>query len=201
MRLKLFLLLFVFLAACQYLPSALTKDDVDQYIEAYKKLAEISPELEVLRTKSGSISVFTCSACKARMETSVVSAGYRSLESFMVMDLRMSYTMRYVLYLELTQLVSEAGEDIPIENVCSVQNRNNLSEADRQTFDDYCGKAVLYTGYIERVSRFVSDVVEYIVSKADFEIVAESFDEIHSAITDPRLISDLSRSGGGGWDD
>lgn len=200
-RRKLLFVVFVLLMSCGYIPSSLTEEDVDQYIEAYQNLAEVSPNLATLQAKTGSISIFTCSACKEVMENAVVDAGYSSLESFMIMDLRMSYTMRYVLYLELTQLVSEAGEDIPIENLCAQGNQSSLSTEDKKTFDEYCEKAVLYTTYIEKMSKFVNNLVEYLISKADFDVVASNFDELHDAITNPSLISELNRSGGGDWDD
>jgi hypothetical protein len=189
------------LGACSYLPGALTDKHIDQYVLAYEKLAQVSPQIESERKKSGALSIFICDACRALMTKAVTEAGYSGLDAFLLMDLRISYTMNYVIYLRLAELVGGVASDVPIEAICTEEQFKEKIEKDKESeYTKYCRRAHGFVGYIERVGGMLKMVATTLMSKGDLEIVGKNYEKIYAAVTNQELIDELNHSGGG-WDD
>ncbi len=190
------------LVSCSYLPWQLKQKDIDQYILAYNKLAEVSAQVEAEKQKSGAFSIFACEKCREIMGQAIKDAGYSDFKAFIIMDLRISYTMRYLIYLKITELVGEVSQDLPVEKTCSDPSlREHLTEEDKKTVDKYCGQAIAYTRYIEKIGGFFKNIAQTLMSKGDFDIIEKNFDKIFSAISNENLPRELIRSGGGDdWD-
>lgn len=198
--------LFITIVSCNYLVDSLSDEDISQYISAYDNLAIVSNQLEVEREKSNAISVLVCSKCLELMDKAVQDAGYAGLSSFFLMDLRISHTMRYVIYLEISQLVGQVGEKIGqdgvAEKVCSGIAEISASHGDEeQQMKDHCRLASALSTYIEKLSTHIKGISEKLIVSGDLDIVQRRFEEINKAFTDSRLIDDLNHAGGGEWDD
>ena len=195
------LILVNIIVSCGYLPDSLTQKDIDQYLNAYEKLTNVSTEIENAKTRSNSVSIFTCSECREIMRKAVMEAGYSGLKEFMLVDLRMSYTMRYVAYLKITEIVGDLSEDIPVEDLCNnPQLRKNIDKAQREKVDKHCRQVVVFTSYIENIGSYFKYFAKEMMSKGDIELVAKNFERIHSTLTNKNLIKELNRSNGD-WDD
>ena len=189
------------LGACDSNPLALTEEDVERYIRAYENIAKVSGELEQARIDSKSLTIFDCEECRSIWRRAVQDAGYSNLKSFMLADLRISYTLHYAAYFRIGQILGELGQNVSLEKVCrDPVLRRNLYEEESAKLDEYCGRAVAISRYVQMLSKFVTVVSLEVLSKADFDIVNRHFDRLFEAISNPDLPSDLRR-GSGDWDD
>ncbi|MBA53936.1 MAG: hypothetical protein CMK89_05725 [Pseudomonadales bacterium] len=189
------------LGACDTNPLALTEEDVERYIRAYENIAEVSGELEQARIDSKSLTIFDCEECRSIWRRAVQDAGYSDLKRFMLADLRINYTMHYAAYFRIGQMLGELGQDVSLEEVCrNPVLRRNLYEEEKAELDEYCGRAVAISRYVQMLSKFVTVISLEVLSKADFDIVNRYFDRLFEAISNPDLPSDLRR-GSGDWDD
>lgn len=200
------LLVPLFLASCGFLIDALSDEDISQYIDAYDRLAKISPQLKEAQEKSGSPVLLACSRCRELMDEAVKEAGYSGLNAFLLMDLRISYTMRHVAYLKLTQVVSGLSEEVSRDGVpekaCSdIANLSQMPES-KEKARDYCRLVAALSNYIEMLSGYINGLSETLMQVGDIEMVNGRFDEIFAATTDERLFAELNHlSSSGEWDD
>ena len=200
-KLSVLIILCITLTACDYLPRSLTDKDITQYVHAYENLAAISPKLEEARKQSNAISIFTCKTCLDLMTEAVRDAGYESFESFLLMDLRISYTMRYVVYLRISKLIGDTSQDLPVEEACSKEHIDSIQDPEqRNKVEQYCRQAIVLSRHIERIGQLLSNLVEKLISKGDLSMVEKHFDALSKAITDQRLVSEFNRNSSGDWD-
>lgn len=200
-RVLIFVSSLLCLGACDSNPLALTEEDVERYIRAYENIANVSGELEQARINSQSFTIFDCEECRSIWRRAVQDAGYSNLKSFMLADLRISYTLHYAAYFRIGQILGELGQNVSLEKVCrDPVLRRNLYEEESAKLDEYCGRAVAISRYVQMLSKFVTVVSLEVLSKADFDIVNRHFDRLFEAISNPDLPSDLRR-GSGDWDD
>ena len=189
------------LTACGYFSDSLTENDIIQYVTAYENLAAISPELEQKKKQSNSQNIFTCEKCRELMTQAVKNAGYSSFQSFLVMEVRLSYTMKYVAYVRISRLVGDLSKDVAAEDLCAeIESGLTPNSAQRDKFNEYCTTASAYAGYIERIGGLVNSAVTRLMQQADIELVDQHFDKIHAALTNDSLAADLNHSAGD-WDD
>jgi hypothetical protein len=128
-------------------------------------------------------------------------AGYANFESFMLMDLRIMYTMQYVAYLEVSQIIGEASKDIPQEEICDEIDKNEtLSPEERADSEKYCQHFTLFLKGISKLSSALGKVSSYLLNVADFGIIQANYDILISAMTNPDLAGDFGYSVGG-YDD
>ena len=166
---------------------------------AIENLAKVSPQIdEEMRNNDAQI-VFFCEPCRDLMSQAVRDAGYKSFKSFLLMDLRIAYTMRYLLYLRISEMLGEAAQDAPVEKICEDPLlRESLNSKQEAKLNEYCAEAAKLSRVIERIGGFLKNLSVKLMSEGDIDIVHKSFDKIQSALNDERLSIHLR---GGEWDD
>ena len=190
------------IVGCSSVLKKLAQEDIDKHITAYEKMADSRERLELELKKSNSISIYTCKECQPILDSIAIEAGYSNFESFLIMDLRIMYTMRYVAYLKITEIVGEVAKDIPEDNLCSRADKNeNLDKEEKARVEKYCQQMAVFQKYISKLSITLKGLAAYVLKLDDIEIVNRNYDDLHSVMTNPDLIDDLNRSGDGGWDD
>ena len=105
--------------SCTEFDPALTEEDISRYVTAIENLAKVSLQIDEEMRNSDAQIVFFCEPCRDLMRRAVQDAGYKSFKSFLLMDLRITYTMRYLLYLRISEMAGEAALDAPVEKICN----------------------------------------------------------------------------------
>lgn len=201
MKKRNFVFLFVvMIVSCNYLIDSLTEEDIAQYVKAYDNLAKVSPLIDKELINSQSESIFTCKECRNLMSKAVTDAGYSSFKWFIVMDLRIHYTMRYVLYLQIAEFIGDEAKDIPLESLCTNQKiRSMLDQEQKKKIDENCIHVAALSQHISIVASLINNVAKQLLIKGDLKILGENFDKIQAVISNEKLSEEL-RSGSG-WDD
>ncbi len=183
----LFSSLFLF-NRCGSITKKLSQETLDQHLLAYEKLAEESETIDAILEESNSISIYLCQACQPILDSVTREAGYANFESFLLMDLRIMYTMQYVAYLEVSKIIGEAGSDIPQEDICvGIDTDEDLSPEDRVKAAKFCQHLKIFLKCISKLSSVLGGVTNYLLNVADFEIVQLNYDNLFSGMTDPDL--------------
>jgi hypothetical protein len=195
--------LLLLLSSCGFLVPSLTETDIQQYIKAYDNFAAISPQLQSERKKSNSISILTCGKCLGLLDSATQKAGYSGFKSFLVTDIRIHYSMRYVIYLKIAQLLGSAASEVPDEqHYCTNPDNTEISDKKKkEEADRLCRQISSLSGFIKKFGHFVDAAAEKMIFKGDLVIVEKHFDGIHAAHTNNKLIDELNHSNGGEWDD
>lgn len=202
-----FLIVFcAFLVSCGYLIPSLSDADIQQYIRAYGYLAKISPALDKERANSKSLSIFTCKKCLSMLDDAVKKAGYSGFKSFLIMDVRIHYAMRSVAYLKISQLLGSSAtgtpDDASIESACKNQSQQNSpDDAKKQEIEKLCKTASAVSHYIKKIASLVEGAADKLMQQGDIERVQIRFDDIVNAVTNEKLIDELSRTRNSKFDD
>jgi hypothetical protein len=186
---------------CGSITKELSQETIDQHLLAYEKLAAESKNLDAVLKESEAISIYLCRPCQPILDSITKEAGYANFESFMIMDLRIMYTMQYVAYLEVSQIIGEASKDIPQEEICDeIDTNKTLSPEERADAEKYCQHFTLFLKGISKLSSTLGNVSSYLLNVADFGIIQANYDNLISAMTNPDLAGDFGYSAGG-YDD
>jgi hypothetical protein len=128
-------------------------------------------------------------------------AGYANFESFMLMDLRIMYTMQYVAYLEVSKLIGDASKDIPQEEICDEIDKNEtFSPEERADAEKYCQHFTIFLKCIGKLTSSLGHASSYLLNIADFDIVQLNYAILFSGMTNPDLVDGFGYSAGG-YDD
>jgi len=181
----------------------LTEADIRRYIQAYKNFAKISAQLEEERKKCESILIFTCPECRVLLNKAAQDAGYPSFESFLIMDVRIHYTMRSVAYLRIADLAGKTLEELSVDALRDdIRQNQELAQEKKVQVSKLSLDVASLDTHVSRIASFATSVSKQLLQQADLDLVAKHFDEILKALTNPDLPVGLRHTtGGGDWDD
>lgn len=202
------LILFVILPACDfindYMPKALTEEDIKQYTKAYDNIAKASPQIEQEQKADSALLVFTCKPCMKTLEKAVQDAGYKNFTSFLIIDIRVHLAMRHYAYLQISQMVREGLIESAPEDFCAKITEKELeqyNDEERKEVLRNCKRINTISKYLKVVSKYVGKIAETLSHEGDIEVIGKMHDAIVGAWTDSRLIDEFEHVQGGGFDD
>lgn len=183
-------------ARCNSISLELTQEDLDQYMLAYEKFADNKELLDTTLEESGAIILHLCQPCQPILDSIAIEAGYSNFESFVLMDLRVIYTMRYVAYLQISEYIGKTVQDVPDDNICEGMNQEDLNEEERADLEKFCRHLSTFVKCIGKLSQVLGKVTDYLFQVHDIEIVQANYDDLYSALTNPDLPNDMGASSG-----
>jgi len=141
--------------------------------------------------------------CQPILDSVARAAGYANFESFLIMDIRIMYTMQYAAYLRVCEIIGESAKGVPQENLCEwAEKDESISEEDKISIKKYCSQMELFLKCVAKLSGALEWFSIYLLTIDDFEIVELNYDNISGAMMNPNLIGEFYRTpGGSGWDD
>lgn len=173
---------------CGSITKKLSQESLDQHLLVYEKLAAEKQELDLIVEESDALSIYLCKPCQPILDSVSREAGYANFESFLLMDLRIMYTMQYVAYLEISQIIGESSEDIPQEELCDgIDTDETLSAEEKVDLVKFCQHVKLFLKCIGKLSSVLGNVSSYLLNVADFEIVQLNYDNLFSGMSSPDL--------------
>jgi hypothetical protein len=186
---------------CGSITKKLSQETIDQHLLAYEKIAAESKQLDLILKESEAISIYLCKPCQPILDSVTREAGYTNFESFLLMDLRLMYTMQYVAYLEVSQIIGASSKDIPQEELCDgIETDEMLSAEDKIKVAKFCQHLTVFLKCISTLGNVLGNVSSYLLNVADFEIVQVNYDHLFSGMSSPDLPDGFGYSAGG-YDD
>lgn len=201
-RVLIMLVVFsIIFSHCGSITKKLSQEAIDQHLLAYEKIAAESKQLDLVLKESEAISIYFCKPCQPILDSITREAGYANFESFLLMDLRIMYTMQYVAYLEIATMTGKSAKDIPQEDICDgIDNDESLSAEDKVKTAKFCQHLTIFLKCISKLTSVLGNVSSYLLNVADFEIVQLNYDLLFSGMTNPDLVDGFGYSAGG-YDD
>ncbi len=196
-RLGAVLFVPVLLLSCSFVPDALTDEEVEQYVRAYKNIALVSSRLEEVKKESGSLTILTCADCLEILDQAVRDAGYKDLKTFFIADVRIHLAMRHLLYLELSKIVGGAATEVPVEDFCGVVQTEGAASTEDAAVRERCAKILMWGRYVKQLGAVVKGVAERLLNEGDIEAVGRYAEHIQAAWTDEALVDEFLHVRGG----
>lgn len=192
------IILPLLICACSQFSSALTDKDVEQYVQAYRNIAAISPALELKQKETKSLTVLTCTPCRAELTKAVQQAGYKDLTAFHLADVRMHLAIRAHGYAEIArvggELSGQAG--VEIETFCRSKDDIARSKNPKETTRE-CQQVLAMSDYLGRAGKVVVELAQKLLHEGDIAMIGKYHDAIIGALFNDKLVSDFRHVRGG----
>jgi hypothetical protein len=198
-KLILLICLPLLLFACSVFSTALTDKDVEQYVQAYRNIAAISPALEVLRKENKSLLVLTCTPCRVPLEKAIQEAGYKDLTQFLIADARMHLALRAYATVQITKLAGTVGEQLTPEEFCKLKDEIAKTNDPKEVKLE-CERVLASASYLNKAGKVIVGLAEKLLHQADIAMIGKHIDAISSALFNEKLVDDFRHVRGGGHD-
>lgn len=181
----------------------LTEEDILSYIRVYKRLAEISPQLEKSKSQNKAPSIFLCKECRSLLDQTVKEEGYLNFATFLIMDARMHYTMQAVASIRMAEILGETATGISVDELIAKPERiTELNQQDHKNLGRLLSQVSALQNHIKRMGAMAQKWAGSALDQGDLALVSKHFDEIFSAWENNGLPSELKHTESShDWDD